>query len=346
VRGNTLIHIVGAHCEGEVGDVIVGGVAPPPGATIWEQSRHIARDQRLRDFVLNEPRGGVFRHVNLLVPPRDPRADMGFIIMEPADTPPMSGSNAICVTTVLLETGILKMTEPETTLVLEAPGGLIKVTATCADGRVESVKLRNVPSFADRLEAPLEVAGVGTLAVDTAYGGDSFVIVNAADLGFRIEPGEARDIAELGTRITRAANEQIGFRHPELPEWSHISFCLFAAEMKQVNGVATSVNAVAIRPGKIDRSPCGTGSSARIAVLHARGLLRTGDAFVAHSILGSRFDCRIEGETTVGERKAIIPSIGGRAWVTGMQQHQLDPHDPWPRGYRMADTWPADSGAC
>ena len=178
---------------------------------MWEQSRFIASDGALRDFVLNEPRGGVFRHVNLLVPAKDPRAQMGFIIMEPEDTPPMSGSNSICVATVLLDAGILPMQEPETRLTLEAPGGLIAVVADCRDGKAERISVENVPSFADRLDAPLEVAGLATLTVDIAYGGDSFVIVDAAALGFAIAPDEARDLAETGMRITAAANEQLGF---------------------------------------------------------------------------------------------------------------------------------------
>ena len=340
MRTKHLIHVVSCHAEGEVGDVIVGGVAPPPGATLWEQSRFIAADGRLRDVVLNEPRGGVFRHVNLLVPPKDPAASMGFIVMEPADTPPMSGSNAICVATVLLETGILAMAEPETRFVLEAPGGSIEVAASCRDGKAETVRIRNVPSFADRLDAPLEVDGLGTLEVDTAYGGDSYAIANAHALGFALSPGEARDLAETGMRIARAANEQIGFRHPEQVEWAHISFCQFAAPLEYREGVAHGRNAVAIRPGKIDRSPCGTGCSARLAVLHARGLLAIGDAFVGLSLIDSRFDCRIEGETTVGGRPAILPSLAGRAWITGTHQVTVDPSDPWPRGYRLSDTWP------
>jgi proline racemase len=340
MRSTRVIHIVGCHCEGEVGDVIVGGVAPPPGATVWEQRHFIAQDNALRDFVLNEPRGGVFRHVNLLVPPTDPRAQMGWIIMEPADTPPMSGSNAICVATVLLETGILPMHEPVTRLVLQPPGGLVTATASCAGGRVTSVTIRNVPSFADRLDAPLEVPGLPTLTVDTAYGGDSFVIADAAALGFRLSPDEARDLAETGMRITRAANEQLGFRHPELPDWSHISFCQIAGPVARADGVATAANAVAIRPGKIDRSPCGTGCSARMAVLHRRGVLAVGERFVARSIIGARFDCAITAAATVGDRPAIVPSIAGRAWITGTAQHMLDPEDPWPRGYRLSDTWP------
>ena len=342
MRTTQLIHIVGCHAEGEVGDVIVGGVAPPPGATLWEQSRFIARDGRLRDVVLNEPRGGVFRHVNLLVPAKDPAAAMGFIVMEPEDTPPMSGSNAMCVATVLLETGIVAMEEPETRFLLEAPGGPVEVIAACRDGKAERVRIRNVPSFADRLDAPLEVEGFGTLRVDTAYGGDSYAIVDAAALGFALRPDEARDLAAAGMRIVSAANEQIGFRHPEQTDWAHLSFCQFAAPLEYRGGVPHGRNAVAIRPGKIDRSPCGTGCSARLAVLHAKGVLRAGDSFVGVSLIDSRFDCRIEGETTVGGRPAILPSLAGRAWITGTRQIMVHPDDPWPRGYRLADTWPAD----
>jgi len=161
------VEIVGCHAEGEVGDVIVAGVEPPPGDTVWDQALWIANDQSLRNFVLNEPRGGVFRHVNLLVPAKNPKAAMGWIIMEPEDTPPMSGSNSICVATVLLETGIIPMTEPETRFTLEAPGGLIDVTAKCHNGKAERITVKNVPCFADRLDAHLEVEGIANLRVDT-----------------------------------------------------------------------------------------------------------------------------------------------------------------------------------
>lgn len=340
MQSSRVIHVVSCHAEGEVGDVIVGGVAPPPGATLWEQSRYIASDDRLRRFVLNEPRGGVFRHVNLLVPPRDPRAQMAWIIMEPEDTPPMSGSNSICVSTVLLETGILPMEEPETRLVLEAPGGVVEVTAECRDGRVKRVRVRNVPSFADRLDAALEVEGLGTITVDTAYGGDSFVIVDAASVGMDIVPENARELAQLGSRITRAADQQLGFSHPENPGWDHFSFCQFTESLRREGEALVGRNTVSIRPGKLDRSPTGTGCSARMAVLHARGEMRPGDTFIGESIIGSRFHCGIEAETTVGERPAIVPLIAGRAWITGTHQHMLDPDDPWPDGYRLSDTWP------
>lgn len=332
--------MVNCHAEGEVGDVIVGGVAPPPGTTLWEQSRWIANDRNLRNLTLNEPRGGICRHVNLLVPAKHPRAQMGWIIMEPEDTPPMSGSNSICVATVLLETGILAMREPVTRLVLEAPGGLVEAAAQCGNSKARQVTIRNVPSFADRLSADLEVAGLKSLKVDTAYGGDSFVVVKAHELGFAVRPDEARELVDTGLRITAAANEQIGFAHPENPQWRHISFCLFEAPLEKTGGRISGRNAVVVRPGKIDRSPTGTGISARMALMRARGAMAAGDEFTARSIIGSEFHGRIVADTEVAGRPAIVPEFTGRAWITGTQQLMLDPDDPWPDGYRVADTWP------
>ena len=340
MRSRKAIQIIGCHAEGEVGDVIIGGVAPPPGATLWEQSRFIAKDGTLRNFVLNEPRGGVFRHVNLLVPPKNPQAQMGFIIMEPEDTPPMSGSNAICVATVLLDAGILAMSEPVTDLVLEAPAGLIRIRAECRNGKAERITLRNVPSFADRLEQKLEVPGIGTLTVDIAFGGDSFVMANAKDFGFAMRPDEARDIAVMGRKLVAAANEQLGFKHPILTGWDHISFCFMLGELERVDGALSSRNSCVINPGKLDRSPTGTGCSALMAVLHAKGLMKQGESFIGRSIIESRFHGRIEEETSLAGRQAIIPSISGRAWITGNTTLLLDPDDPWPAGYKIADTWP------
>lgn len=341
MRSTKTVHVISAHAEGEVGDVIVGGVAPPPGETLWEQSRFIARDKTLRHFMLNEPRGGVFRHVNLLVPPKNPAADAAFIIMEPEDTPPMSGSNSICVATVLLDSGILPMVEPVTDITLEAPGGLVKVRAECRNGKAERIFVRNLPSFAERLDAALEVEGLGTLTVDTAYGGDSFVIVDAAAMGFSLVPDEAHDIAKLGVRITNAANAALGFRHPENPDWKHFSFCLFAGPLTRDEHGLRAGAAVSIQPGKVDRSPTGTALSARMAVLHRRGLMKEGERLTAVSLIGSTFTGEILGTTTVGPLPAILPEISGRAWITGTHQHMLDPSDPWPEGYRLSDTWGA-----
>ncbi len=340
MRSKQIIHMVSCHAEGEVGNVIVGGVAPPPGDTLWQQSRWISDDQSLRNLVLNEPRGGVFKHINLLVPAKNPVAQFGFIIMEPEHTPPMSGSNSICVSTVLLDSGLIPMQEPVTEFTLEAPGGLVPVKAYCSDGKAQSIEVNNVASFADKLDATLEIEGIGSLAVDTAYGGDSFVIVDANALGFEIRPDEAKDIATVGTKITTAANEQLGFSHPTNPDWNHISFCQIALPLGKENGVPVSRNSVVIDPGKLDRSPCGTGCSARMAVMQAKGLLKQGESLVGRSIIDSRFDCSIVSETKVGDKTAIIPSIRGRAWITGTHQIMLDPDDPWPGGYRLSDTWP------
>ena len=340
MRASKVIHVVSAHAAGEVGDVVVGGVAPPPGDTLWAQRDFIARDGTLRNFLLNEPRGGVFRHVNLLVPPKDPRAQMGFLIMEPADTPPMSGSNSICVATVILETGILPMAEPETRLVLEAPGGLVEVRARCRGGVVEEVAVTNLPSFAQRLGAALDVPGLGRITVDTAFGGDSFVVVDAAALGLKLVPSECRHLAELGTRISAAATEQIGFSHPALPDWRHISFCLFAGPVKREGALLSTRHAVTVRPGKIDRSPTGTAVSARMALLAARGEMSEGDRLTAASVIGSTFTGRILGPARIGEIDGIVPEIAGRAWITGIHQHILSDGDPWPEGYRLSDTWP------
>lgn len=339
MRSVKTIHVISAHAEGEVGDVIVGGVQPPPGETLWDQRTFLAQDQSLRNFVLNEPRGGVFRHVNLLVPPKHPQADAAFIIMEPEDMPPMSGSNSICVSTVLLDSGIIPMQEPETHMTLEAPGGLVRVRAECWDGKAQRIYVQNLPSFADKIAVPLEVPGVGTLTVDTAYGGDSFVVVDAEALGFEIVEAEARDIARLGVAITNAANDQLGFTHPRNAAWDHISFCAFCGPLTATETGLTGKSAVAIQPGKVDRSPTGTAVSARMALMAAKGQMKVGQTFEAVSIIGSRFTGRIVEDAKVGDRAAIIPEISGRGWITGVHQHMLDPDDPWPGGYRLSDTW-------
>ena len=333
------VHVVSAHAEGEVGDVIIEGVEPPPGKTLWEQSRWIAKDQVLRNFVLNEPRGGVFRHVNLLVPPKNPKASAAFIIMEPEDTPPMSGSNSICVATVLLDHGLITMEEPVTNFFLEAPGGLVKVKALCKNGKAERIFVQNLPSFGYKLDTKLELEGYGSISADTAFGGDSFVIVDAKKLGFSINPSEAAELARLGAKITDAATEQIGFRHPTITDWTHYSFCQFSRIEDRSNDCISFKSAVSIKPGKIDRSPTGTALSAKMAVLEARGEMKVGQKIKAISIIGSSFEGKIVEKCNLNGTSAIIPEISGRGWITGLHQHTLEPTDPWPEGYRLSDTW-------
>jgi proline racemase len=264
----------------------------------------------------------------------------GFIIMEPTEYPAMSGSNTICVATVLLETGMVEMHEPETTLRLESPAGVVEIRAACSDGRVESVELTNVPSFVDRLDAPLEVEGLGRLTVDVAFGGMWYAIADAHALGFALEPDEARELCAVGERIRRAAREQLPCVHPENPGIAGVSIVQLAGPWQGVG--KTTRNAVVVAPGRLDRSATGTGLSARMAALQARGSMRVGDRMTHSSPLGSTFEGRIVTETTVGGLPAIVPAIRGSAWITGISQVFVDPADPFPEGYLLNDTWPAD----
>jgi proline racemase len=305
---------------------------------VFDQMQSLARDDSLRRLLLREPRGSVAAHANLIVPATREDCAAGFIIMEPTEYPAMSGSNTICVATVLLETGMVEMREPETTVRLEAPAGVVEVAARCKDGKCESVEITNVPCFADRLDAPLELEGVGTITVDVAFGGMWYAIADARELGFALEPQEARDLSLVGERIRAAAREQLPCSHPENPEISGVSIVEIAEPWRGVG--KTSKNAVVVAPGRLDRSATGTGLSARMAALHARGAMRVGDGMTHASVLGTTFDGRIVAETTVGERAAIVPAIRGSAWITGITQLVVDPTDPFPEGYLLTDTWP------
>ena len=332
-----MITVVGCHAGGEIGNVVVDGVPPPPGETVFEQMQALRADDSLRRLLLREPRGSVACHANLLVPPTRDDCDAGFIIMEPTEYPAMSGSNTICTTTVLLERGIVEMREPETVVRLEAPAGFVEVRAACRDGRCESVELTNVPSFVEHLDAPVEVEGLGTLSVDVAYGGMWYAITDAQALGFEIVPEEARELSLTGERIRTAAREQLTCVHPESPEISGVSIVQLAEPWQGIGEVTK--NAVVVAPGRLDRSATGTGLSARLAVLHARDQMGVGDSMTHASAIGSTFDGRIVEETQVGDRRAIVPAIRGSAWITGVWQVFVDPGDPFPEGYLLSDTW-------
>jgi proline racemase len=338
MRARRTLTVVGCHAGGEIGNVVVGGVLPPEGASVFEQMQTLQRDDSLRRLLLREPRGSVAVHANLIVPSTRDDCVAGYIIMEPTEYPAMSGSNTICVATVLLETGMVEMHEPETTLRLEAPAGVVEVRASCRDGKCESVELTNVPCFADRLDATLDVDGLGALTVDVAFGGMWYAIADARALGFSLEPSEARDLSRVGEQIRVAAREQLPCVHPENPEIAGVSIVQIAEPWQGVGAI--SKNAVVVAPGRLDRSATGTGLSARMAALHARGELRVGEAMTHASVLGTTFDGRIVSETTVGDRPAIVPAIRGSAWITGITQVIVDPTDPFPEGYLLSDTWP------
>jgi proline racemase len=338
MRAQWMLTVVGCHAGGEIGNVVVGGVLPPPGNTVFEQMQALARDDSLRRLLLREPRGSVAVHANLIVPSKREDCAAGYIIIEPTEYPAMSGSNTICVATVLLETGMVAMHEPETMLRLEAPAGVVELTARCSNGKCESVEFTNVPCFADRLDAQLEVDGLGTLTVDVAFGGMWYAIADAHALGFALEPSEARELSLAGERIRIAAREQLPCVHPDNPEIAGVSIVEIAEPWQGVGAV--SKNAVVVAPGRLDRSATGTGLSARMAALHARGELHVGDSMTHASVIGSTFDGRVVSETVVGDRPAIIPAIRGSAWITGVTQLLVDPTDPFPEGYLLSDTWP------
>jgi len=315
-------------------------VLTPPGATMFERMQTLERDSSwLRDLLLFDPRGSVNAAVNLITSPARPDADIGMIVMESDYFVPMSGSNLICTVTVALETGMIPMRGAETIVRVDTPAGLVEVVADCSGGRCRRITFRNVPAFVMHRDRMIEVEGLGTLRVDVAYGGMIYCLVEAGDLGLVLARDEARDVVALGERIKSAAAEQLPSVHPENAAIHTINQTAFVGPVQTVHGVKTSKNAVVVSPGRLDRCPCGTGTSARLALLHARGELAAGEPFRHTSILDTGFDCRIVGMGRAGDIEAVIPEISGRAWITGFGQYGVDPEDPFPTGYRLADTW-------
>jgi proline racemase len=335
-----IISVVGCHAEGEQGDVIIGGVLPPPGNSMMDKKLAFERDHDdVRRLLICEPRGSVARHVNLIVPSTRDDCAAGAIVMEPTEYPPMSGSNTMCIATVLLETGVIPMVEPETRFRLDMPAGPVDIVAECRGGKCVSVTLKNVPAFAFALDATVEMVGSSPIKIDIAYGGMIYAIVDAAALGFEIVPDEARDIAVLGEQIRVAAREQHPVAHPELPNIQNVSIVQFAGPLARDGNRVSARNTCIVSPGRSDRSPTGTGTTARMAVLHARGVLQVGGGLTHSSIIDSQFHGTIVGETSVGPFPAIEATIRGRAWITGLHQYFVDADDPWPTGYVLSDTW-------
>ncbi len=350
MRLGRMITAVDAHAGGEPGRVITGGVLDVPGETMFAKMQHLQRYQDgLRKLMLREPRGYPALCCNLVLPPTHPDADAGFIIMEQIEYPPMSGSNTICTTTVLLETGMVPMQEPVTDLTLETPAGLVHVEARCEGGKVTGVTFQNVPAFAMHLNSMIQVPEIGALRVDVAFGGMWYVICEAADLGLRIVPEEGAEIVRLGEMVKAAAREQLPAVHPENPDITGVSIIVLTAPPTLPG--ATAKNTVVVSTGQfdwnnrstwtgvLDRSACGTGTCATMAVLHAKGQLGLNTDFVHESIMGTTFTGRLVGETTVGPYKAVIPTITGQAWITGIAQYVVDPSDPFQEGFIVGDLW-------
>ena len=342
MRFSSMITAVDAHACGEPGRVITGGVLDVPGATMFQKKQYLeAHADHIRRRMLREPRGYPAANCNLILPPTHPEADAGFVIMEQVEYPPMSGTNTICVVTVLIETGMVPAVEPVTRLKLDTPAGLVAVDAEVRGGKVKKVTFRNVPAFATHLDAPLQVPGHGTVTVDVAYGGMFYVIADAAALGFRLAPEEAHGIIRAAEAIKAAAQEQLPVAHPGNPAISGVSIAQISGEPWQPQSHRR--NTVVVSTGKLagvfDRSPCGTGTCAKMAVLHAKGKLPLGQDFVHEGILGTTFTGRLIEETQVGPYRAVVPTLSGQAWITGFAQYVVDPEDPFPEGFTVGDIW-------
>ncbi|OAL55431.1 proline racemase [Pyrenochaeta sp. DS3sAY3a] len=340
------IEVVGVHAEGEVGDVIVGGVLDVPGTTMYDKMMHMwEKNDSIRQLLQNEPRGRASMSTNLVLPPCNPAADAGLIIMETEEYVPMSGSNTICTVTALLETGMVKMTEPITELALDTAAGLVKVKAECLNGKCKSVEFENAPAFVFGLDIPINVPDLGSLTVDIAYGGMVYAFVDVSDVGHKLDDHyqNGAELVRLGEKIKAAVRKQVTPVHPENPAIRGVTNLVFTTPLVKSERGKITKNATVVMPGRLDRSPCGTGTCARMAVLQARGLLNVGEVIINKSIIDSEFVGRIVEMTKVGDYPAVVTAVKGRGWITSFKQIVLDPEDPFPQGFRVGDSWlPAD----
>jgi proline racemase len=330
------LDILLVHCQGESGNVLIDGAPEIPGATVLDKMNYLNTvDPSLRLFLTREPRAQVVNTTNLLLPPTRPDADAAFIVLQPDRAHPMSGSNCICVVTALLETGRVEMMEPETVVRLDTAAGLIVARAQCESGRCLSVSLDNVPAFVLQLDVAIETPKWGRVLGDIAFGGVFYAQIDVDQVGLRIAPDAARALAEAGTEIKALLADQVRVEHPEIPSLNEIAYVMF----RDYQPDGSVLTCTTLKPGRVDRSPCGTGSSANLAILHARGQAKTGDKRISRSIIGGEFTAEILGETMVGDRPAVLPRITGQGYVFGRQQLRLDPEDHFAKGFALSDTW-------
>ena len=330
------ITMVEAHAEGEVGRIVTSGVNDIPGDTMLEKMNYINQvDDSLRRFLVFEPRGYAQMSTNLIFDPINKDADIGFLILQGDKAHAMSGSNSICLVTVLLETGRIEMKEPETTVTLDTPAGIVRATASCKNGKCVRVSLDMTPSYADQLDAIIDVEGLGKVTVDIAFGGIFYALIDPSQFDLKILPENARQLVDIGTRIHRAVNEQLEISHPELESIKGISYTMFVG----YDDEGRMKGATILPPGRIDRSPCGTGNSARLAVMEARGQIKVGEILKARSIIDSEFQVEIISKKTIAGKPGILPRISGRGWIHGIHQVGIDPSDPYPLGYKVSDCW-------
>ncbi len=333
MRAARSIAAVDSHTEGMPTRVVVGGVAPIPGATMLERKLHFEAElDELRLLLMREPRGHGAMSGAILQPATRADADWGVLFIEVSGCLPMCGHGTIGVATVLVETGMVEVTEPETVVRLDTPAGLVVARVAVVDGRARSVTLRNVPSFLHARDRAVEVPGLGSVRYDMAFGGNFYALLPAAAVGLAVDPARAPELIERGLAIMAAID---AVDRPVHPEDARVAGCKHVVFHAPGRDGADARAATSIHPGWLDRSPCGTGTSARLAQLHARGELAVGEPFINESVIGTRFTGRVAEETTVAGRPAVVPEITGRAWITAMGQYLLDAEDPFPAGFAL-----------
>jgi proline racemase len=333
LRAARTIAAVDSHTEGMPTRVITGGVAPIPGATMAERRLHFLEHlDDLRLLLMREPRGHGAMSGAILQPPTRPDADWGVLFIEVSGCLPMCGHGTIGVATVLVETGMVAVTEPETVVRLDTPAGLVEARVAVRDGRAAAVTLRNVPAFLHARDRSVDVPGLGTVTYDMAFGGNFYALLPAASVGLAVDPGRASELIRAGLDIMAAIDAT---ERPVHPEDGRITGCRHVVLYAPGEDGADARAATSIHPGWLDRSPCGTGTSARMAALHARGELALDTPWVNESVIGTRFTGRLVEEVTVAGRTAVVPEITGRAWITGMAQYLLDADDPFPAGFAL-----------
>jgi proline racemase len=335
MRARLALSAVDSHTEGMPTRVIVGGVGELPGETMAEKRLYVMRERDdLRTLLMCEPRGHAAMSGAILQRPTRPDADVGVVFIEVSGCLPMCGHGTIGTATVLVETGAVEVLEPVTVVRLDTPAGLVEARVEVVGGRAKSVTIRNVPSYLHLRDAPVEVKGIGRLELDLAWGGNFYAIVPASSVGLAVRPSKHDELIAVGLEIMRAVNDQLVFSHPEHPD---IDYCHHVVLTEPPAAGRPARAAVAIHPGWLDRSPCGTGTSARMAQLFARGELGLDEPFPHESVIGTRFLGRLVGEARVGSYSGVVPTVQGSAWVTGLATYLLDPDDPFPAGFQFRE---------
>lgn len=328
------LSVIDYHTEGEPMRIVIGGVPPVPGATLMDRSEHlVAHGRDLLGFTLYEPRGHAAMCGAILTEPVAPEADAGVLFIEPLGPVHMCGHGAIALGAMMVETGRVPAPEGRATVTLETPAGLVTCRVRARAGEPTEVTIRNVPAFSVSLDQTVEVPGLGAVRFDLAYGGHFYALVEAAALGLRLEPKEAARLVDAGERVRLAIEAQVPLVHPGMPAARGLLYIQFHGPARRPDALFR--NAVVVAPAGLDRSPCGTGTSARLANLHARGRLAVGESFGHESIIGTRFTGRIAGLTEIGGVPAVVPEITGRAWMSGQATLTLDPSDPFPGGFLL-----------